>query len=199
MLPSSRWTSARHSILSVTMHSRQSFPSMMSQTPSTTLSCFLKDRSHVTRFVGQTSYSVIAYINAIVVQGSGFGPSSFDIVAFDLHPLHKLNACQYYNRPTVYRCEKSSYRLLRLFLVQLFRSIFGDCPTVVSQDFCGPCSLVFLFHICDFVMKTFAMFFTNQITVSEGNEASGSLETHCNQVSDTASACLLLVPRGFLS
>src|SRR6218665_3414323 len=35
--------------------------------------CFLKDRSHVTRFAGQTS--VIAYINASVVQGSGFGPS----------------------------------------------------------------------------------------------------------------------------
>src|SRR6218665_145298 len=50
--------------------------------------CFLKDRSHVRRFSGQTS--VIAYINASVVQGSG--PSSFDIVASDLHPLHASNS-----------------------------------------------------------------------------------------------------------
>src|SRR6218665_1138415 len=41
----------------------------MSQNPYNLVICFLKDRSHVTRFAGQTS--VIAYINASVVQGSG--------------------------------------------------------------------------------------------------------------------------------
>jgi len=37
----------------------------------------------------------IAYINASVVQGSGFGPSSFDIVASDLHPLlvQRMQVC----------------------------------------------------------------------------------------------------------
>ena len=45
--------------------------------------CFLEDRSHVTRYAGRTSE--IAHINASVVQGSGSGPSSFDVVASDLY------------------------------------------------------------------------------------------------------------------
>src|SRR6218665_178447 len=46
---------------------------------------FFQDRSLVTRFAGLTS--VIAYINASTVQGSGFGLSSFDVAAAGLHPL----------------------------------------------------------------------------------------------------------------
>jgi len=56
--------------------------------------CFLSGRSHVTRYAGLVSG--IAYINASVVQGSGFGPSSFDIVASDLHPLHQQNSLAKY-------------------------------------------------------------------------------------------------------
>jgi len=52
--------------------------------------CFLEDRSHVTRYAGWTSE--IAHINASIVQGSGFGPSTFDVVASDLHPLHQTNS-----------------------------------------------------------------------------------------------------------
>src|SRR6218665_223819 len=52
--------------------------------------CFLEDRSHVTRYAGRTSE--IAHINASVVQGSDFGPPSFDVVASDLHPLHQTNS-----------------------------------------------------------------------------------------------------------
>ena len=52
--------------------------------------CFLEDRSHVTRYAGRTSE--IANISASVVQGSGFGPSSFDVVVSDLHPLHQANS-----------------------------------------------------------------------------------------------------------
>jgi len=55
---------------------------------------FLKDRSHVTRFAGRLS--AVAHINASVVQGSGFGPSSFDILASDLHPLHQRNSIAKY-------------------------------------------------------------------------------------------------------
>ena len=56
--------------------------------------CFLQDRSHVTRFAGLTS--VIAYINGSTVQGSGFGPSSFDVVAAGLHPLSASNSLAIY-------------------------------------------------------------------------------------------------------
>ena len=35
---------------------------------------------------------MIAYINTSMVQGSGFGLSSLDIVASDLHPLHASNS-----------------------------------------------------------------------------------------------------------
>src|SRR6218665_3566671 len=50
---------------------------------------FLNGRSHVTRYAGRTSS--IAYINASVVQGSVIGPSSYDILASDLHPLSPQN------------------------------------------------------------------------------------------------------------
>jgi len=60
--------------------------------------CFLNGRSHVTRYAGLVSR--IAYINASVVQGSGFGPSSFDIVASDLHPLHQQNSLAKYDDNT---------------------------------------------------------------------------------------------------
>src|SRR6218665_4137836 len=36
--------------------------------------------------------SVIAYINASIVQDSGFGPSSFDVVAAGLHLLRVSNS-----------------------------------------------------------------------------------------------------------
>src|SRR6218665_2007121 len=52
--------------------------------------CFLEDRSHVTRYARRTSE--IAHINASIVQGSGFGPSSLDVVVSDLHPLHQANS-----------------------------------------------------------------------------------------------------------
>lgn len=50
---------------------------------------FLSGRQHVTRFKGQTSKP--AYINASVVQGSGLGPSTYDISASDLHPVNTSN------------------------------------------------------------------------------------------------------------
>ena len=50
---------------------------------------FLHGRSHFTCFLGRLSS--IAYINAIVVQGSGFGPPSYDVLASDLHPLNPSN------------------------------------------------------------------------------------------------------------
>src|SRR6218665_55246 len=50
---------------------------------------FVNGRSHVTRYAGRTSS--IAYINASVVQGSVIGPSSYDILASDLHPLSPQN------------------------------------------------------------------------------------------------------------
>ena len=52
--------------------------------------CFLEDRSHVTRYAGRTSE--IAHINANVVPGPGFGPSSFDVAASDLHLIHQTNS-----------------------------------------------------------------------------------------------------------
>src|SRR6218665_2839603 len=56
---------------------------------------FLNGRSHVTRYAGQTSS--IAYINASVIQGSVIGPSSYDMLASDLHPLslpkHHIKIC----------------------------------------------------------------------------------------------------------
>src|SRR6218665_2019788 len=59
------------------------------------ITCFLEDRSHVTRYAGRTSE--IAHINVNVVQGSGFGPSYFFVVASDLHPLHQTNSIVNYN------------------------------------------------------------------------------------------------------
>src|SRR6218665_1340349 len=56
--------------------------------------CFLNGRSHVMSYAGLMSS--IAYINASVVQGSGFGLSSFDIVASYLHPLHQQNSLAKY-------------------------------------------------------------------------------------------------------
>src|SRR6218665_3439446 len=50
---------------------------------------FLLDRKHRTRYAGQQS--VDASINASVVQGSGFGPSAYVVVASDLHPVHDHN------------------------------------------------------------------------------------------------------------
>src|SRR6218665_1822656 len=52
----------------------------------------LLDRKHATKFYGLISK--IAEINASVVQGSGVGPSEFDVCASDLHPHHKENLCQ---------------------------------------------------------------------------------------------------------
>src|SRR6218665_619441 len=49
----------------------------------------LLDRKHETKFCGLISK--IAEINASVVQGSGVGPSEFDVCTSDLHPLHKEN------------------------------------------------------------------------------------------------------------
>src|SRR6218665_3317249 len=56
--------------------------------------CFLNGRSHVTSYAGLMSS--ITYINASVVHGSGFGPSSFDIVTSDLHTLHQQNSLAKY-------------------------------------------------------------------------------------------------------
>jgi hypothetical protein len=50
---------------------------------------FLSCRQHVTRFQGRTSKP--ASINASVVQGSGLGPSTYDINASDLHPVNPEN------------------------------------------------------------------------------------------------------------
>src|SRR6218665_3458545 len=50
---------------------------------------FLLDRKHRSRYAGQQS--VDASINAGVVQGSGFGPSAYVVVASDLHPVHDHN------------------------------------------------------------------------------------------------------------
>src|SRR6218665_3837129 len=62
--------------------------------------CFLEQGSHVTRYAGRTSE--IAPINASVEEGSGFGPSSFDVVAFDLHPLHQTNFIVKYSDDTYF-------------------------------------------------------------------------------------------------
>jgi Reverse transcriptase (RNA-dependent DNA polymerase)/Endonuclease/Exonuclease/phosphatase family len=50
---------------------------------------FLSCRQHVTRFEGRTSKA--AAINSSVVQGSGLGPSVYDINASDLHPMNPEN------------------------------------------------------------------------------------------------------------
>src|SRR6218665_1240896 len=50
---------------------------------------FLNGRSHVTRYAGRT-FS-IACINASVVQGSVIYPSSYDVLASDLHPMSPQN------------------------------------------------------------------------------------------------------------
>src|SRR6218665_807950 len=58
--------------------------------------CFLNGRSHVTRYAGRVSRIAYMYININVLQGSGFDPSSFDIVVSDLHPLHQQNSLATY-------------------------------------------------------------------------------------------------------
>jgi hypothetical protein len=50
---------------------------------------YLKNRGHITRFA--TELSLIARINASLVQGSGVGPSSYIGGASDLHPIHTFN------------------------------------------------------------------------------------------------------------
>ena len=50
---------------------------------------YYSNRSHVTRYLGSTSG--VAYISASIVQGSGFGPPSYIVVASDLHPKHECN------------------------------------------------------------------------------------------------------------
>jgi len=50
---------------------------------------FIDGRSHVTRYDGATS--ILAYINSSVFQGSGIGPSSYEVLASDLHTIHQLN------------------------------------------------------------------------------------------------------------
>src|SRR6218665_2578001 len=50
---------------------------------------YYSNRSHVTRYLGSTSG--VAYINASIVQGSGFGPPSYIVAASDLHSKHECN------------------------------------------------------------------------------------------------------------
>ena len=50
---------------------------------------YYSNRSYVTRYLGSTSG--VVYINASIVQGSGFGPPSYIVVASDLHPKHECN------------------------------------------------------------------------------------------------------------
>src|SRR6218665_1047926 len=73
--------------------------------------CFLNGRSHVTRYAGLVSG--IAYIIASVVQGSGFGPSSFDIVASDLHHLHQQNSLAKYGDDTYFIVPASARTTVR--------------------------------------------------------------------------------------
>ena len=50
---------------------------------------YFKDRGHITGF--REAISTYASINASIIQGSGFGPSSYVVVASDLHPLQPVN------------------------------------------------------------------------------------------------------------
>jgi len=50
---------------------------------------YYHNRGHVTSYAGVTS--LVAYINASVVQGSAVGPSSFVVGASDLRPKNKPN------------------------------------------------------------------------------------------------------------
>jgi len=51
---------------------------------------YFKGRGHSTKAVDISS--LIAWINASIIQGSGIGPSSYVVAASDLHPRHKQNA-----------------------------------------------------------------------------------------------------------
>src|SRR6218665_3433750 len=50
---------------------------------------YFKDRDHITSF--REAISTYASINASIIQGSGFDPSSYVVVASDLHPLQPVN------------------------------------------------------------------------------------------------------------
>ena len=50
---------------------------------------FLQDRGHVTQY--RCMISTFAPINASIVQGSGFGPTAYDVGASDLHTLDSAN------------------------------------------------------------------------------------------------------------
>jgi len=54
------------------------------------LTGYFAERDHITKFQGIKS--AIAYINASIIQGSGIGPSSYIVVASDLHPINRENA-----------------------------------------------------------------------------------------------------------
>ena len=51
---------------------------------------YFKEWSHSTKAVDISS--LISWINASIIQGSGIGPSSYVVAALDLHPRHKQNA-----------------------------------------------------------------------------------------------------------
>ena len=51
---------------------------------------YFKGRGHSTKAVDISS--LIAWINASIIQDSGIGPSSYVVAASDLHPRHKQNA-----------------------------------------------------------------------------------------------------------
>ena len=63
--------------------------------------------------------SVIAYINASIVQGSGFGPSSFDIVAAGLHYLSGSNSLAKYADDTYLLVPTSARSTVSLELVSI--------------------------------------------------------------------------------
>src|SRR6218665_2011269 len=50
---------------------------------------FLSERKHMTRYA--RALSGAAYINASIIQGSGFGPSAYDICASDPPAIHQHN------------------------------------------------------------------------------------------------------------
>ena len=52
---------------------------------------YFMDRGHSTHLVDVHVASMIAWINASIIQGSVVGPPSYIVVASDLHPKHKEN------------------------------------------------------------------------------------------------------------
>jgi len=50
---------------------------------------FHQDRSHATKYSGLIF--TIARINASIAQGSGIGPTAYDVGASDLHPIDQAN------------------------------------------------------------------------------------------------------------